>query len=144
MSIFNKDMTLGTISDSYTSTITILYKGKQDLRTETELHTTTFKMFTSIYININIIVVNIPPRHDLAKDSKTNLAIQAYNVKLNKTAKSFRHVTSVEVVSNRIYFTKHSLHLNSIGKELLAKLIATQTDELINNIYKTEPVIALN
>jgi len=47
MSIFNKDMSLGTISDSYTSTITILYKGKKDLKTETVLHTTTFKMFTS-------------------------------------------------------------------------------------------------
>jgi len=143
MSIFNKDMPLGTISDSYTSTITILYKEKQDHKTETELQTTTFK-YSLQYININIIVVNIPPRHDIAKDSKTNLAIQAHNVKLSKTAKSIRHVTLVEMASNRKYFTKHSLHLNSIGKELLAKLIATQTDKLINNIYKTEPVIALN
>ena len=49
--------------------------------------------FMQKYNNTNTTVVNIPLRHDLAKDSKTNLAIQAYNVKLSKTVKSFRHVT---------------------------------------------------
>ena len=92
--------------------------------------------FMQKYNNTDIIVVNIPPRHDLAKDSLTNLAIQPYNVTLSKSAKSFRLVTLVEMVSNRKYFTKHGLHLNSIGKELLAKLTATQIDELINNINK--------
>ena len=96
------------------------------------------------YNNTNTLLVNIPPRHDLAKDCKTSLTIQAYNVKLSKTAKSFRHVTFVEMVSNRKYFNKHGLHLNSIGKELLATLIATQIEKLINNINKIEPVIALH
>jgi hypothetical protein len=36
------------------------------------------------------------------------------------------------------------LHLNNAGKEWLAKLIASQIDKLINDINKTEPVIALN
>jgi ABC-type uncharacterized transport system auxiliary subunit len=49
------------------------------------------------YNNTNIIVVNIPHRHDLAKDSRINLEIQAYNANLNKTAKSFRHVAVVEI-----------------------------------------------
>ena len=31
------------------------------------------------YNNTNIIVVNIPHRHDLAKDSRTNFEIQAFN-----------------------------------------------------------------
>jgi hypothetical protein len=70
--------------------------------------------FMQKYNNTNIIVANIPPRHDLAKDCKTSVAIQAYNVKLSKTAKLFRHVTFEEMVSNRKYFTKHGLHLNSI------------------------------
>ena len=80
----------------------------------------------------------------LQRTVKTSLAIQAYNVKLSKTAKSFRHVTFVEMVSNRKYFTKHGLHLNSTGKKLLATLIATQIDKLINNINKIEPVISLH
>ena len=82
--------------------------------------------FMQKYNNTDIIVVNIPPRHDLAKDSLTNLAIQPYNVTLSKTVKSFRHVTLVEMVPNRKYFTKHGLYVNSIGKDLLAKLIATK------------------
>jgi len=36
--------------------------------------------FMQKYNNTNTIVINIPLRHDLAKDSKTSLAIQAYNV----------------------------------------------------------------
>jgi hypothetical protein len=94
--------------------------------------------------NTNITVVNIPHRHDLVKDSRTNLEIQAFNAKLSKSTKSFRQVTLVEMDSNSKYFTKHSLHLNNDGKEWLAKLIATQTDKLINNINKTEPVVVLN
>jgi lysophospholipase L1-like esterase len=100
--------------------------------------------FMQKYNNTNIIVVNIPHRHDLAKDSRTNLEIQAFNAKLNKIAKSFRHVALVEIDSNRKYFTKHGLHLNNAGKEWLAKSIATQTDKLINNINKIGPIIALN
>jgi lysophospholipase L1-like esterase len=96
------------------------------------------------YNNTNIIVVNIPYRHDLAMDSRTNLEIQAFNAKLNKITKSFRHVALVEMDSNRKYFTKHGLHLNNAGKEWLAKLIATQIDTLINNININDPVIALN
>jgi hypothetical protein len=45
--------------------------------------------------------------------------------------------------SNRKYFTKHGLHLNSTGKEWLAKQIATQVSKLINNINKIDPVIAI-
>jgi hypothetical protein len=73
-----------------------------------------------------------------------SLEIQAFNAKLNKIAKSFRHVALVEMDTNRKYFTKLSLHLNNAGKEWLAKLIATQIDKLISNINKIEPVIALN
>ena len=92
--------------------------------------------------NTNIIVVNIPYRHDLAKDSRTNLEIQAFNAKLSKITKSFRHVTLVEMDFNKKHFTKHGLHLNNAGKGWLAKLIATRINKLINDIKKTEPVIA--
>ena len=72
--------------------------------------------FMQKYNNTNIMVVNIPTRHDLAKDCKTTLVFQAHSVKLSITSKSFRHITLVEMVSNRKYITKHDLHLNSIEK----------------------------
>jgi lysophospholipase L1-like esterase len=86
--------------------------------------------------NTNIIVVNIPYRHNLAKDSKANFEIQAFNAKVSKIAKSFRLVALVEMHFNREHFIKHSLHLNNAGKEGLAKLSASKIDKLINNINK--------
>jgi len=100
--------------------------------------------FMQKYNNTNIMVVNISHRRDLAKDSKTNLEIRAFNAKLSKTAKSFSHATLVEMDSNRKYLTKLGLLLNRTGKEWLAKQISTQINMLINNINKIDPVIALN
>jgi len=100
--------------------------------------------FMQKYNNTNIIVVNIPHRHYLAKDSRAKFEIQAFNAKLSKIAKSFRHFALVTMDFNREHFTKHGLHLNNAGKEGLAKLIASQIDKLINNINKIEPVTALN
>jgi len=96
--------------------------------------------FKQKYINTSIIVVNIPHRHDIVKDSRNNLEIQAFYAKLSKVARSFRHVALVE----RNYFTKQGLHLYNVGREWFANLIATQINKLINNIKKNELVIALN
>jgi hypothetical protein len=57
---------------------------------------------------------------------------------------SFRHVSLVEMEPNRNYFTKHGSHLNNAGKEMFAKLIATQINKHINSIRRNEPAIALN
>jgi len=96
------------------------------------------------YNNTNMVFVNIPQRHDLAKDSSTNFEIQTFSAKLSKLATLFSHVTLVKIDFNRKYYTKHGLHLNNAGKEWLAKLIASQTDKLVSDSNKTEPIIALN
>jgi hypothetical protein len=72
--------------------------------------------FMQTYNNTNIVIVCIPYRYDLYKDSMTNLAIQKFNNKLKKIPKLFRHVRLVETDSNRKYYTKHGLHLNNVGK----------------------------
>jgi hypothetical protein len=100
--------------------------------------------FMQKYNYTNITAVIIPHRHDLTKDSRTNLEIQAFNAKLSKIAKSFRHVALVEMDPKRKYFTKHDLHLNKAGKELFAKLIVNQINKLMNSICRNEPAIALN
>ena len=83
------------------------------------------------YNNTNIIAVNISHRYDLDKDSITNSEIQAYNSRLNKIAKLYRHVAIVKCDSNRKYFTRHGLHLiipekSSYQKRLLSKLTSLQ------------------
>jgi len=125
----------------------VINGGTNDISNKITKRNETLVMMTQFmqkYNNTNIVCVNIPQRHDLAKDSRTNLEIQAFNTKLSKTATLFSHVTLVEIDFNRKYYTKHGLHLNNAGKEWLAKLIASQIDKLVSDINKTEPIIALN
>ena len=74
--------------------------------------------------NSNIIVINIPHRYNMDRNSVTNLEIQAVNRKLNKMAKVFSHVATVETDLNRRYFTRHGMHLNKSGKEWLSKVFS--------------------
>jgi hypothetical protein len=99
--------------------------------------------FMQKYNNTNITVVNIPHRHELDKAAKTNLDIQAFNKKLNKITKSFRHVALVEIEPNRKYFTRHGMRLNKDGKEWLSKQIVAQISKSVRNIIE-ELVIVLN
>jgi hypothetical protein len=95
------------------------------------------------FVNTNIIMVNIPLRHDLAIDSQTNLEIQDFNMKLSKKAKLFKNLELVGMNFNRKCFTNHGLHLNNAGKESLAKAIASQINKIINCSSNEIPVISL-
>jgi len=53
--------------------------------------------FAQKYTNTNIIMVNIPLRHDLAMNSQINLEIWDFNNKLSKRTKLFSHVDLVEM-----------------------------------------------
>jgi hypothetical protein len=53
--------------------------------------------FVQKHTNTNIVVINIPHRYDMDRNSVTNLEIQAGNRKLNKMAKVFSHVAIVEI-----------------------------------------------
>ena len=94
-------------------------------------------------IHSNIIIVNIPPRHDIGSNSITNLEIHAANRKLNKTAKAYNNVAIVD--SNLLWkcLTRHGLHLNKYGKEWLSKQIATQIHRLVEDNSKNTPMIPL-
>ena len=98
--------------------------------------------FAQKYVNTNIIMVNTPLRQDLAMDSQINLEIQDFSMKLSKSAKLFRHIELVEISFNRKYFTKQGLHLNNVGKEGLAKVIASQINKIINCRANENPVIS--
>jgi lysophospholipase L1-like esterase len=89
--------------------------------------------FIQNHTNTNIIVLSIPHRHDLAKGSKPNLEIQAFNAKLAKIKKALQHAAFFEMDFHRKHFTKHGFHLNNIGKEELAKLLALHIDKRTNN-----------
>ena len=99
--------------------------------------------FIQEYSNTNIVVINIPHRYDLMNLDKTNRYIQAYNSKLKTMLKAFKHVSLVEMNTIRDYYTRHGLHLNSQGKEWLAKQIVKQIELLIKKASKVNPAIPL-
>jgi hypothetical protein len=49
--------------------------------------------------------------------------IERYNMNLREVIKGLQHVTLISVTHNREMFTRHGLHLNSAGKELLSRVI---------------------
>jgi hypothetical protein len=72
------------------------------------------------------MILGITHRHDLVEYSCVHRAIQVFNHKLKKVANSFKHVTIMKCNYNREYFTKHGMHLNRIGKGLVAKQLASE------------------
>jgi hypothetical protein len=79
--------------------VMVIYGGTNDIGSNNTKRNGILVMMTQFMqkYSTNIIVVNIPHRHDLAKDSRANLEIQAFHAKLSKITKSMRHVTLVEM-----------------------------------------------
>jgi len=115
--------------------IIMVNEGSNDLDNNTEKRSSALShmlQFAQKYTNTNIIMLNIPLRHDSAMNPQINLEIQDFNTKLSKRAKLFMHVDLVEMNSDRKYFTKHGFHLNNVDKDKLAKVIALQINKIIN------------
>jgi hypothetical protein len=68
----------------------------------------------------NIIIVNVPHRYDVTVHPHINSSIKFFNSQLLKLTNRFNHISITEIESNRVLFTKHGLHLNKLGKELLS------------------------
>jgi hypothetical protein len=65
-----------------------------------------------------------------------------FNRKLGKHLKSFEYAHHVEIKCDRIYHTRHGLHLNLKGKEYVVKQLITSIETKLNKNEKT--VIPLN
>ena len=64
--------------------------------------------------------------------------MEAFNRKLCKRLKRFEEVKMIEVISERAFYTKHGHHLNTRGKEFMAKKIVATIECVINR--KMRPV----
>jgi len=99
--------------------------------------------FIMNYNNTNILMVTMPFRHDLAPTSKINVFIRAFNSKIKNITKAFKHVSVIDMSSDRSHFTRHSFHMNSFGKERFAKQVASQIEiltKLSNNSKSAIPL----
>ena len=59
-----------------------------------------------------------------------------------KSSKPFNHVSMLEMCSERQFFTNHGLHLNGLGKEVMAKELVSLTYSLLNQ-KKNPPIVKL-
>ena len=73
-------------------------------------------------IHTNIIAIT-PHRYDLPGFSCVNKETQVFIRKLCKLLKDMHHVSVVDTNLTRDKFTHHGLHMNSSGKERIAKTI---------------------
>jgi capsular polysaccharide biosynthesis protein len=87
----------------------------------------------------NVILISAPHRYDLMSNSCANVEAEKFNRKLCKSLERFRKVEMIEVVSERNLYTKHDQHLNSEGKESMARKIASSIECLFNK--KVEPIL---
>jgi hypothetical protein len=62
-----------------------------------------------------------------------------FSKKLWKHMKLNKHVTIIESPQNRGYFTRHGLHYNGYGKEILCNLIALNVKNLFQHT-ETPPI----
>ena len=93
----------------------------------------------------NVIVVNIPKRHDLAAFSCVNQEVDKTNAKINKLCRRFQYVSVVDAANlERELHTRHGLHLNSIGKDHLAANIISVIMDNINLQNKHARPIVIN
>jgi hypothetical protein len=66
-----------------------------------------------------------------------NLEIEGFNRKLKKIGTSYNHVALSETNLKRECFTRHGLHWNLLGKDLVVKLITYQNNKVIEKGFQT-------
>jgi hypothetical protein len=81
--------------------------------------------FVQNNLHMNVIVLNLPVRRDLVDQSCVNNEIVSYNRRLGKCLKVFDSVHYLMINHDRKFHTRHSMHLNTTGKEYVARQIVS-------------------
>ena len=117
----------------------VLISGSNDVsKNESKKFLTNLKSRLSQLTSTNVVVTNLPMRHDLPHFSIVNKEIQSANMQVGKLCKRFQNVSVVDVsIFQRHLHTRHGLHLNLQGKDLLA---CTITKIIKNKVNKCSPI----
>ncbi|PNF21747.1 hypothetical protein B7P43_G09874 [Cryptotermes secundus] len=134
-------LTDSDLKDLTMNDVCVVWGGSNDVgRNEPNLGMRALKQIISSLNHTNAIVINVPPRYDLASNSCVNDEVQKFNRKLVNLEKAYLNLSIVTVDSNRDLFTRHGLHLNSQGKAYTAKRLATVINGLFT-ISKSVPIV---
>ena len=90
---------------------------------------TSISNFLETTQHTNVILTDVPPRYDLSDRSHINDEIIKYNKRVNKQIKRYGHVKTIKAITNTELFTRHGLHMNYKGREMLIKEIVGKMKE---------------
>jgi hypothetical protein len=95
--------------------------------------------FVKVNSHTNIILMGVPHRHDLSEWSCVKSEVKAFNRKLVKHMKPYKHIV-LKVDLDSKFLTRQGLHMNNLGKEK----IALETANAVTKIFlKQEEIISL-
>jgi hypothetical protein len=80
----------------------------------------------------NVLIVTVPTRFDLISTSCVNKEVITYNTKVTKWMKQSKHVKLINCDLQRKCFTRHGMHMNLTGKELMSQRITEHINELFS------------
>jgi hypothetical protein len=72
----------------------------------------------------NVILMSVPHRHDIIRNSCVNNPGEAFNRSLWNRMKRFENLEMINVVIERDFYMKHWQYLDTRGKEKMAMKIA--------------------
>jgi hypothetical protein len=136
---FIKDTARVKLQELTKKDVVVLWGGSNDIARNNSI--AGMKHIVEFVINANhtnVILMSAPHRYDLIRNSCVNNEVEVFNSKLHKRLQRFGKVEMRHVVSERNFYTKHGRHLNSEGKESMAKKTATTIECLLNR--KVEPI----
>jgi hypothetical protein len=90
--------------------------------------------FINRNIQTNIVLLTIPYHYDQTVNAYINEKIMEVNRKIGKCTRFNKHVTILETPQDRGYYTRHELHLNGRGKEIICRQLASVIDGLFQPI----------
>ena len=114
--------------------VMIVWGGSRDVgKNESKQGINRLQGFVKTNKHTNIILMEVPHRYDLMRESCVNKEIQRFNNKLQEYMESYEHVTVLQVNMDRSNYTTHGQHMNKVGKEIVAGRIAVAIDCIVKN-----------
>jgi hypothetical protein len=120
--------------------VVILWTGANDIsRNKSKDPLKNLSSFMSANDEVNMILINSLPRHDLMPTSCVDKEVNKFNRQLQKIVKLHENVRRLKVEAQREHFTRHGQHLNNKGKEL----VSLELSNLVKQCLKKETLAPL-
>ncbi|RZF35448.1 hypothetical protein LSTR_LSTR014829 [Laodelphax striatellus] len=120
-----------------TRDLTVLIGGTNDFsRNSQEGYLRTVESQLQKLTHTRVFLVNVPCRYDLPLSSPVNVAISEANGRLKELVRLYKNVELFNVHGlGRRFYTQHGLHINLIGKLIIADKIVQcfQSDHVVDN-----------